>query len=154
MQKLQLDSTVMYGLGKYGSWLATPDTQSTSRTTPTSSHGLPPGAIDNPGEAALKAALNPAKGNWLYFVTTDPERHITKFAYSYRRVPEARQELVNEHGARMTRAAVLGAPIAHSLSPVLHRAAYAALGLDWSYEAIECREEDLPDVLPSGRACP
>ncbi|PFG33086.1 shikimate dehydrogenase [Sanguibacter antarcticus] len=36
----------------------------------------------------------------------------------------------------MARAAVLGHPIAHSLSPVLHRAAYAALGLDdWQYEA-------------------
>jgi shikimate dehydrogenase len=35
------------------------------------------------------------------------------------------------------RAAVLGSPIAHSLSPTLHRAAYAWLGLDWSYEAIE-----------------
>ncbi|MEV0402268.1 shikimate dehydrogenase [Actinoallomurus sp. NPDC050550] len=47
----------------------------------------------------------------------------------------------------MTRAAVLGSPIAHSLSPALHRAAYAALGLDWTYEAIECREEDLPEEL-------
>jgi shikimate dehydrogenase len=47
----------------------------------------------------------------------------------------------------MTRAAVLGSPIAHSLSPALHRAAYAALGLDWTYEAIECREDDLPAVL-------
>jgi shikimate dehydrogenase len=43
---------------------------------------------------------------------------------------------------------VLGAPIAHSLSPVLHRAAYAALGLSgWTYEAIECREADLADRL-------
>ena len=33
------------------------------------------------------------------------------------------------------RCAVLGKPIAHSLSPVLHRAAYADLGLDWTYEA-------------------
>lgn len=48
----------------------------------------------------------------------------------------------------MTRAAVLGSPIAHSLSPALHRAAYTALGLDdWTYEAIECREEDLPALL-------
>ncbi len=30
---------------------------------------------------------------------------------------------------------MLGDPIGHSLSPVLHRAAYAALGLDWSYDA-------------------
>jgi shikimate dehydrogenase len=34
------------------------------------------------------------------------------------------------------RCAVLGDPIEHSLSPVLHRAAYAALGLDWSYDAV------------------
>jgi shikimate dehydrogenase len=35
------------------------------------------------------------------------------------------------------RAGVLGFPIGHSLSPAMHRAAYAALGLDWTYEAIE-----------------
>jgi shikimate dehydrogenase len=47
-----------------------------------------------------------------------------------------------------TRAAVLGAPIAHSLSPVLHTAAYRALGLaDWSYQAIECDEARLPGLL-------
>lgn len=45
------------------------------------------------------------------------------------------------------RAGVLGRPIAHSLSPVLHRAAYAALGLDWTYEAIDCGVAELPEVL-------
>jgi shikimate dehydrogenase len=46
------------------------------------------------------------------------------------------------------RAAVLGSPIAHSLSPVLHRAAYAAMGLtDWRYDAFECGEEDLAGFL-------
>jgi shikimate dehydrogenase len=46
------------------------------------------------------------------------------------------------------RAAVLGTPIAHSLSPVLHRAAYRALGLTgWSYQAIECDTARLPAVL-------
>lgn len=45
------------------------------------------------------------------------------------------------------RCAVLGSPIAHSLSPVLHRAAYAELGLDWSYDAIEVREPELADFL-------
>ena len=45
------------------------------------------------------------------------------------------------------RAGVLGRPIAHSLSPVLHRAAYADLGLDWTYDAIECDEQHLPSVL-------
>jgi shikimate dehydrogenase len=48
------------------------------------------------------------------------------------------------------RAAVLGCPVAHSLSPALHRAAYAELGLDdWSYETIECDEDRLPGLLGS-----
>jgi shikimate dehydrogenase len=42
---------------------------------------------------------------------------------------------------------VLGKPISHSLSPTLHRAAYRALGLAWSYEAIETDIADLPKVL-------
>ncbi|RNI18049.1 shikimate dehydrogenase [Flexivirga caeni] len=46
------------------------------------------------------------------------------------------------------RAAVLGKPVAHSLSPVLHRAAYAALGLtDWSYDRRECDAAGLRDLV-------
>ncbi|MFE5034284.1 shikimate dehydrogenase [Streptomyces sp. NPDC056683] len=46
------------------------------------------------------------------------------------------------------RAAVLGKPIAHSLSPVLHRAAYDELGLtEWSYERFEVDEPALPGFL-------
>ncbi|WP_435644023.1 shikimate dehydrogenase [Streptomyces sp. H49] len=46
------------------------------------------------------------------------------------------------------RAAVLGQPIAHSLSPVLHRAAYAELGLTgWSYDRFEVDEAALPGFL-------
>lgn len=48
----------------------------------------------------------------------------------------------------MLRAAVLGSPIVHSLSPHLHRAAYEGMGLhDWRYEAIECDEAGLPALL-------
>jgi shikimate dehydrogenase len=48
------------------------------------------------------------------------------------------------------RAAVLGSPIAHSLSPFLHRAAYAALGLDdWSYELVECDSDGLAGFIGS-----
>ena len=50
----------------------------------------------------------------------------------------------------MSRAAVLGSPIAHSLSPVLHRAAYAALGLsDHRYDRFEVDEAGLPGFLSS-----
>ncbi|MFE3857768.1 shikimate dehydrogenase [Streptomyces griseorubiginosus] len=46
------------------------------------------------------------------------------------------------------RAAVLGKPIAHSLSPVLHRAAYETLGLtDWSYDRFELDEAALPGFV-------
>lgn len=41
------------------------------------------------------------------------------------------------------RAGVLGHPISHSLSPVLHRAAYAALGLDWEYSAHDVERDTL-----------
>ena len=48
------------------------------------------------------------------------------------------------------RCAVLGKPIAHSLSPVLHNAAYRALGLDsWSYGRHEVGETELEDFLES-----
>ncbi|MER7364965.1 shikimate dehydrogenase family protein, partial [Nonomuraea wenchangensis] len=46
------------------------------------------------------------------------------------------------------RAAVMGSPIVHSLSPFLHRAAYREMGLaGWSYEAFECDEARLPELL-------
>ncbi|MEV2190567.1 shikimate dehydrogenase [Streptomyces phaeochromogenes] len=51
-------------------------------------------------------------------------------------------------GDRRSRAAVLGSPIAHSLSPVLHRAAYEELGLDdWSYDRFEVDEAALPGFV-------
>ncbi|KAA1415311.1 shikimate dehydrogenase [Nocardioides humilatus] len=45
------------------------------------------------------------------------------------------------------RCAVLGDPIAHSLSPALHRAGYAAVGLDWSYDAVQVASGGLADFV-------
>lgn len=42
---------------------------------------------------------------------------------------------------------MLGSPIAHSLSPLLHRAAYSALGLEWEYDAHEVDAETLPGFV-------
>ena len=48
------------------------------------------------------------------------------------------------------KAAVLGQPIAHSLSPTLHRAAYRELGFDdWTYDLVECDEAGLPGYVES-----
>jgi len=93
MHKLQLDSTVMYALGKYGIVASGNDLKSTSPYNTYAYPGLPPGAISNPGEEAIKAALNPAKGPWTYFVTTDPKRHVTKFTDSPTEFSRFRQEL-------------------------------------------------------------
>jgi shikimate dehydrogenase len=49
---------------------------------------------------------------------------------------------------RRRRAAVCGKPIAHSLSPVIHSAGFAAAGLpEWSYTAIECASAELPALV-------
>jgi len=46
------------------------------------------------------------------------------------------------------RAAVLGKPVGHSLSPVIHNAGYVATGLTgWSYTAVECAEVELADLV-------
>jgi shikimate dehydrogenase len=45
------------------------------------------------------------------------------------------------------RAAVLGRPVAHSLSPALHRSAYAVFDLDWQYDALDCDEQELAGLL-------
>ena len=49
------------------------------------------------------------------------------------------------------RAAVLGSPVTHSLSPALHVAGFAAAGLTgWTYEGIDCDAERLPGLVASG----
>lgn len=53
------------------------------------------------------------------------------------------------HTASKRTLAVLGAPIAHSQSPALHRAAYRVLGLPWSYEAVEMNSADLAEFIAS-----
>jgi shikimate dehydrogenase len=52
--------------------------------------------------------------------------------------------------ADLHRAAVLGRPVGHSLSPVIHNAGYAAAGLSrWSYDAHDCGEDDLAGFVGS-----
>ena len=78
--KLAFDSTVLYGLGKFGIVASNQDLQSTSPYNTYKFDGLPPGPISSPGEAAIEAVFSPAEGDWLYFVTTDPKRGVTEFA--------------------------------------------------------------------------
>ena len=51
----------------------------------------------------------------------------------------------------MIKAAVLGSPIGHSLSPTLHNCAYEVLGWDWEYTAIEVKGGDLAKFIETNR---
>lgn len=80
---LQLDSTVSYALGISDIQLNEDQLATNSPFNTYVRRGLPPRPINSPGEAALEAALSPAKGKWLYFVSVDPRTDQTKFARTY-----------------------------------------------------------------------
>lgn len=81
---LQFDSTVHYAVGRDGSVGTSDDERNVDSPYNTYKYaGLPPTPIMAPGEKALRAALEPADGPWLYFVTTNPDTGVTKFAESY-----------------------------------------------------------------------
>ena len=177
--RLELDSTVNYALGTTKPFLSAAELEDIRRrTTPTCMPGLPPTPIDSPGQAALVAALNPAQGNFLYFVTTDPTTGDTTFTASLKEatalralaqknaaaiaagsapaLPRRSRRPQNDRGRRGSRPSSangsvgrgLGSPVAHSLSPVLHREAYRdSWACAWGYDAIECDEAALPGVL-------
>ncbi|TYP84977.1 endolytic transglycosylase MltG [Blastococcus xanthinilyticus] len=77
---LQLDTTVNYANGKAGI-TTTPEDRANPSPYNTYVHaGLPPGAISNPGEQALRSVQNPAEGDWRFFVVVDPDTGETRFA--------------------------------------------------------------------------
>ncbi len=70
---LQFDSTVHYIQKKRGNiFLSTRSTTVDSAYNTYKRYGLPPGPINNPGESAMRAAMKPASGDWLYFITVAP----------------------------------------------------------------------------------
>jgi UPF0755 protein len=90
---LQLDSTVLYGLNKFGILASDKDLASPSPYNTYKHTGLPPGPIDNPGAAAIQAVLHPAAGPWLYFVTVNPKTGETLYTSSPAQFQQFRQEL-------------------------------------------------------------
>ncbi|WP_030415337.1 endolytic transglycosylase MltG [Streptomyces sp. NRRL S-1448] len=87
--RLKPDNTETYGLLDFDSTVNYARSQSTLDTgsvddlrhfnDPYNTYkfkGLPPGPIGNPGEVAINSAINPAKGNWYYFVSISPEKTL------------------------------------------------------------------------------
>ncbi|TDD45760.1 endolytic transglycosylase MltG [Nonomuraea terrae] len=90
---LEIDSTVLYAQNRRTLKVTESDTKVSSPYNTYRRKGLPPGPIANPGEKALIAALNPAKGDWYWFVTTDPAHRITKFTDKESEFVRYREEL-------------------------------------------------------------
>jgi UPF0755 protein len=81
---LQIDAAVAYGAGKPGTELTRADLNDPENRYNTYEHtGLPPGPIANPGEVSIDAVLNPAPGDWKFWVTVNLDTGETKFAESF-----------------------------------------------------------------------
>ena len=89
---LQSDATVNYGTN--GKTVTTTDAQRADKS-PYNTYvytGLPAGPISNPGELAIEAALRPADGDWLFFVTVNLKTGETKFSETLAEHERAAQE--------------------------------------------------------------
>ena len=75
-----MDSTTLYGVGKESGLPSQEDLDNDNPYNTRLRQGLPPTPINQPSVDAIKAVLNPAEGNWLYFVTIDLNTGETVFA--------------------------------------------------------------------------
>lgn len=79
---LQMDSTAQYGYGEMHDGTVSSSQEALEDPNPWNTYvntGLPIGPISNPGDVAIKAAMNPADGPWLYFVTVNLNTGETVF---------------------------------------------------------------------------
>jgi UPF0755 protein len=83
-RKLQFDSTINYAKNTSNLRLSLKEINALKSPYNTYTRaGLPPTPIGNPGRDAIEAALNPAPGNWRYFVTVDTRTGETRFTDDY-----------------------------------------------------------------------
>lgn len=84
--KLEMDSTVQYGADELGRGSVSTSTEARNNDNPWNTYiypGLPVGPISNPGDLAIDAAMKPADGPWLYFVTVNLDTGETVFTSTY-----------------------------------------------------------------------
>jgi UPF0755 protein len=85
--KLQMDSTAQYGYGEMHDGTVSSSEEALNDPNPWNTYvhtGLPVGPIANPGDVAIDAAMHPAEGPWLYFVTVNMNTGETVFTETYR----------------------------------------------------------------------
>ena len=113
--RLQFDSTVHFAVG--GAQRITTTDAERNTDSPYNTYkisGLPAGPICSPGEAAIAAALNPAVGDWIYFVSVNPDTGETRYGVT-----------AQEHAAQRRG---LPAVAARAPRPVTGRPGRAVLG--------------------------
>jgi UPF0755 protein len=71
--RLDIDATVLYALGDRLPTLTQSQLEVDSPYNTRRYPGIPPAPINSPGEASMEAALNPADGDWLYYVLADED---------------------------------------------------------------------------------
>ena len=145
---IQSDATVTYGLGIKSFHID--EVQKADKSNPYNTYankGLPAGPIGSPGQDGHRRGRQ-AQGQRLPVLGDHQPGHqgdeVLQDAGGAQRLRGQVQRLVRGKPGplRMTlRAAVLGHPIGHSKSPALHRAAYAYLGVELAYSAIDVTED-------------
>ena len=79
---LQVDATLTYALDKWDEGINDSDKEVDSPYNTYLYTGLPPTPICNPGLACIRAALNPADEDYLYYLVDDPDKHTHSFSYT------------------------------------------------------------------------
>ncbi len=142
---LGIDATLRYGLH-------IPPTQSLTQSelanpTPYNTRlhlGLPPTPINNPGLARSRRPRIPRTSTTSTSCRKPDHRHHY-FTANYQ------DFLQHEAGSTAIEVVLLGHPVAHSLSPRMQNAAFAAAGLDWEYVLRDVLPEELEAAVRRGR---
>ena len=138
---LQMDATVVYALQTRKASNTAADRANPSPYNTYVHLGLPPTPIGATDQTSLLAALHPPTTTYLYFVVAGRDGH-SAFASTLaeHNANVAKRARVGFAAVTVTGqthlAAIIGDPVRHSLSPVMHNAAFAATGLDWVFVAL------------------
>ena len=153
---LGIDATIRFATGNYTKPLTESQLAIDSPYNTRTNVGLPPGPINSPGLAAIKAAAHPAEDQVPLLRQQAEHVRRPRLRQDRSRIRSRRRRLRTRRAKKtaatsraaaedeMPRLAVIGFPVAHSRSPAMQNAALAELGLgeEWSYEALEVAPEE------------